>query len=104
MLKLMDSGNMNPEMLDSKSLAKASSQKVLAGNGAERVKKNRTTIVAITVVILFHSIGSLIEDSAWAEAFFSVFISKILTLAYLSKPTIFSGLQGSSRILTPVAL
>ena len=66
----IDSGNKIEDEVGAKSLAMASSQNVLAGNGAERVKKNKTTTVAMMVAILFHSIGSFMEDPAFAEPSF----------------------------------
>lgn len=70
----IDSGNKIEDDVGAKSLAIASSQKVLAGNGAERVKKNKTTTVAMMVAILFHSIGSFMEDPALAEPSFCVIV------------------------------
>lgn len=101
----IDSGNKTDEEVGAKSLAMASSQNILAGNGAERVKKNKTTTVAMMVAILFHSIGSFMEDPAFAGPSFGVIVCKVLSVRfYLSSPRIFSGLQGKLRILTPVAL
>ena len=90
-----------------KSLAIVSSQNVVLGKGAERVKKNKTTIVAMIVVNLFHSIVSLTKGFAFAKPFEITFVAKIIpakTVNYLSNPNIFSGLHGRLRILTPVAL